>query len=112
MIFEKTYNFNDVSKEYIGYLTLRDYHKTILTDIIQQCHPFTLKGYIDHVIVVGAEGFSMLLDQSNFFVSSMHSKFYNDHFEKVGMLLDKNVYYDLTLKSNKVIIGSDLNLIE
>ena len=56
MIIEKTYNFNDVSKEYIGYLTLRDYHKTILTDIIKQCNEFLLKGYMNHVIIVGIEG--------------------------------------------------------
>ena len=108
MIIEKTYDFDNIDnipKEYIEYFTLRDYHRTILTDIIKQCHPFTLKGYINHVIVVGIEGFAMLQDQSNFFVSPISRKFIINHFEKVGMLMGKDVYYDLTLESNKVIIG-------
>lgn len=114
MIIEKTYNFDDIPKEYYNTpITLRDYHRTILANIIRQGHEFLLKGYMNHVIVTGSEGYVMLEDQAGFFVNPISPiNFVNNHIEKIGMLMAKDVYYDSTLEPNKVIFGSDLESVE
>jgi hypothetical protein len=64
MIIEKTYDFDNIPKKYYQTpITLREYHRTILTNIIKQGHAFILKGYNNHVIVTGIEGYVMLEDQ-------------------------------------------------
>ena len=114
MIIEKTYNFDDIPKEYYNTpIRLRDYHRTILANIIRQGNNFILKGYNDHVIVTGVEGYVMLEDQAGFFINSISSmNFVNDYIEKIGMLNSKDVYYDRRLETNKIIFGSDLRSVE
>lgn len=110
MIIEKTYNFNDIPIEDMKFpMTLREYHKKIITNIIRETHQFLLKeGIIDPVIITGLDGYLMFQDQPNLHYSNNLLPITN-HIEHIGLLVGKDLYYDIRLKPDKVLIANNLS---
>lgn len=96
MIVEKIYNFDEILIEDMKFpMTLPEYHKKIITNIIRETHQFLLKGIIDPVIVTGIEGYCMISESKSFS--------YTNGSVSVGLLMGKVVYYDLRLEPNELL---------
>lgn len=105
MIIEKTYDFDYIPSNFIGMLS--DYHKNIITDINRQFHHFLLKGEAHPVVAVGIEGYLMMGEQSAFIYAGITTPQSNNYKTKIGYLINTEVYYDLRLKNDEIIIGSN-----
>jgi hypothetical protein len=115
MIINKTYDFYNIPKEdpFIGIVvTLKDYHRKILTNIMYNCNQFLLKGEIDPIIFTGVEGCSMIQDSAGFSFSNLLNCKTTTYATCIGLLMGKDVYFDLRLEANEVILGSTLYDIE
>ena len=107
MIIEKTYMFDEIPIEENKFpMTLRDYHRTIITKFIKEGYEFYKKGISDYVIVTGIDGILAIEDHSAF---SINPAYYLQNISAPrGLLSGKTVYYDIRLEADKVIFGSNI----
>ena len=120
-VFEKCDNPRSVNH-------LKDYYYKILNKNIRELYDLT-KNFSGCVVCLGKDSFTILkdayflcvpgydsilssIDFTNFISLDPKVKNKNNNLYKIGYLIQREVYYDSRLKSNLIIIDSDIKKIE
>ena len=109
MIIEKTYDFNTIPSGYTHY-TIRDYHRTIITNIMKNCYEImkSTNNNTQPIVFIGAECYNILEDQS-YFISKADSVPITENIHSIGSIMGRITYYDNRLEINKVVIGDSIS---
>jgi len=106
MIIDNEYVFNDLPEEYKNTsMMISDYHRKIVTEIINECLFHTCP---TPIIFVGAEARFVLEDQSGFNFNVSSTMDYINSYRLIGSLYSRAMFYDVRLKHSQVIIGTDI----
>lgn len=111
MITEKEYDFYNYTKKN-DFFSLKDHHRTIITDVMRSVNRCIIGKNFHPIIVVGIEGLVMLDDMAGFNYTSPKMILNNSLIRFEGLLFGRQVYSDLRLQPNKILVGTDLQEIE
>lgn len=111
MIIEKKYSFDKVPDDghYTKYMTLKDYHRKILENIIKTSYEVQESTSLQGVIFVGLEGASMIQDAGGFSFNNISKSSNGRYYAPIGYLMGKDIYYDLRLEWDRVIFGTSIS---
>jgi len=108
MIIEKEYDFEryDIKNDNNFLYSLRCHHNKIITDINRNWNIISKNDHTRCVIFCGSSGLDSL-NASTIYSPNNSIYLLNNYTGLAGYLFGKEVYYDIRLQPNKILVGSD-----